>query len=237
MKYDAVGGARKSSKSFKTKESSREQRNLSKATGGASGAKRLIRTQHIEDDSSTTNDFNQETNNTAKSAAADTRSPDYHLDSRLTHHTVRFAGEIKKISEETNIPISDLIKAGRSLYKAARESAGPDFHQAHVLRLCLNPELVKDHPELYTLLKNHTGHTQMVDKFVNVFHKIGGDIDKSQAQWITDLASIDFTKGLNEESVGKLESYRSSVMSLYQANIDSSKYSKAETLMLEKAKK
>uniref|UniRef100_A0A182Q6M4 SecA DEAD-like N-terminal domain-containing protein n=1 Tax=Anopheles farauti TaxID=69004 RepID=A0A182Q6M4_9DIPT len=168
----------------------------------------------------------------------DIRRPDYHLDSRLSHHTLRFAGELKKISEETNIPLDNLIKAGRSLYKASRASAGPDFHQAHVLRICLNPDLVKDHPELYTLLTNHAGHTQMVEKFVNVFHKIGGDIDKNQASWIIDLASIDYNEGLKSKSnVAKLESYKKSVLNLYDTNINSNKYSDAEKLMLEKAKR
>uniref|UniRef100_A0A182HHU0 Uncharacterized protein n=1 Tax=Anopheles arabiensis TaxID=7173 RepID=A0A182HHU0_ANOAR len=158
-------------------------------------------------------------------------TPEYHLDSRVAHHTGRFAGELKKIAEITNIPVDELIKAGRSMFKASRNCSGQDQQQAHVVRVSILVERLKtDFPDLYQRLTRHAGHTQLVDKFVNVFHKIGGDIDRNQADWILDLATVDFTKGLNDHSREVFEKYKSSVLRVFDNNINSNKYSKEQVL-------
>uniref|UniRef100_A0A182XS55 Uncharacterized protein n=1 Tax=Anopheles quadriannulatus TaxID=34691 RepID=A0A182XS55_ANOQN len=67
--------------------------------------------------------------------------------------------------------------------------------------------------------------------------KIGGDIDRNQADWILDLATVDFTKGLNDHSREVFEKYKSSVLRVFDNNINSNKYSKEQVLVIKNARK
>ena len=63
------------------------------------------------------------------------------------------------------------------------------------------------------------------------------DIDRNQADWILDLATVDFTTGLNEHSRGVFEKYKSSVLIVFDNNINSNKYSEEEVLAIKNARK
>nr|XP_049465269.1 uncharacterized protein LOC125906394 isoform X1 [Anopheles coluzzii]XP_049465270.1 uncharacterized protein LOC125906394 isoform X1 [Anopheles coluzzii]XP_049465271.1 uncharacterized protein LOC125906394 isoform X1 [Anopheles coluzzii] len=239
LKHGAVGGARKSPANTTNKGDGTFKAPTvilsNDRPKGKAKARCLSKTPYVDDESSTTNELQGES---SQPVTNDSRTPEYHLDSRVAHHTGRFAGELKKIAEITNIPVDELIKAGRSMFKASRNCSGQDQQQAHVVRVSILEERLKtDFPDLYQRLTRHAGHTQLVDKFVNVFHKIGGDIDRNQADWILDLATVDFTKGLNDHSREVFEKYKSSVLRVFDNNINSNKYSKEQVLVIKNARK
>ncbi|XP_041782118.1 uncharacterized protein LOC121598850 isoform X1 [Anopheles merus] len=239
LKHGAVGGAHKSPANTTNKGDGTFKAPTvilsNDRPKGKPKARCLSKTPYVDDESSTTNELQGES---SQPVTNDSRTPEYHLDSRVAHHTGRFAGELKKIAEITNIPVDELIKAGRSMFKASRNCSGQDQQQAHVVRVSILEERLKtDFPDLYQRLTRHAGHTQLVDKFVNVFHKIGGDIDRNQADWILDLATVDFTKGLNDHSREVFEKYKSSVLRVFDNNINSNKYSKEQVLVIKNARK
>uniref|UniRef100_A0A182PM02 Uncharacterized protein n=1 Tax=Anopheles epiroticus TaxID=199890 RepID=A0A182PM02_9DIPT len=165
------------------------------------------------------------------------RDAAYHLNSRLIH-TIRFAGELKKISEITNIPVDQLIKKGRSMFKARRqECSGEGKHQAHVVAISIMAEQLRtDHPDLYQRLTYHAGHTQLVEKFANVF--IGRNIDNNQAAWILKLSTIDYSKGFSKQAKEVIEDYKNQALKVFGDNTKRKNvYKKYEISKIEEAKR
>uniref|UniRef100_A0A182IBC4 Uncharacterized protein n=1 Tax=Anopheles arabiensis TaxID=7173 RepID=A0A182IBC4_ANOAR len=149
----------------------------------------------------------------------DERSAIYHLFSRF-QHTFRFGGEVRKGVEVTRLPVDKIIKYGASNYKAFRKvKPFTGLQQAHVVRVSVDEELKTTNPDVYDSITTHAGHTQLTDKSVNVFHKIGGDIDRSQHRWLVNLATIDYTKRLNSRSRKIISDIKNDTLKLYEKNI------------------
>ncbi|XP_053675897.1 uncharacterized protein LOC128726129 [Anopheles nili] len=213
--YNAYGGAKSGNR--KAKDGTRSQQKGAGIKEDTFKKPRSApkRVNNYDDDSSSITD-------------TDHRASDYHLDSRTLHHTVRFAGELKRLCAEYGLDIDDVIKPGASVVKDKGHGlSGPERHKAHVLRFDADLLFLKQYPKLYDLLTVHGGHTQKVPKFVNEFHRIGGDIDVIQVSWIKKLACLDFSKGLDDNNRAILEEHRQDVIAMYDKHIKSenNKYS------------
>ena len=80
--------------------------------------------------------------------------------------------------------------------------------------------MLREHyPELYRILCRHAGHTQRIPRVFNVFHKIGGKIDKLQYGWILKLSKVDFSAGPTAANLAMFEAYRQEVLDLYENEI------------------
>ena len=141
LKHGAVGGARKSPANTTNKGNGTFKAPRVILSNGRPKVKPkapgLSKTPYVDDESSTTNELQGES---SQPVTNDSRTPEYHLDSRLSHHTGRFAGELKKTAEIMNKPMHKLIKAGRSMFKASRNCSGQDQQQAHVVRVSMLEE-------------------------------------------------------------------------------------------------
>ncbi|XP_040170215.1 uncharacterized protein LOC120904361 [Anopheles arabiensis] len=146
-----------------------------------------------------------------------------HLHSRTAVHTVRFAGEIRRAADRSGHHVRDLIEDGASTIRDGYiRPPTPDsqLQRAHVLRFRDNFEMLREHyPELYRILCRHAGHTQRIPRVFNVFHRIGGRIDKLQYGWILKLSEVDFSAGPTAANLAIFEAYRQEVLDLYDSEI------------------
>ncbi|XP_052890837.1 uncharacterized protein LOC128299039 [Anopheles moucheti] len=120
------------------------------------------------------------------------RDPDQHISARLVRY-FRFAGILQAISETTEIPRDELVADGASQFQDQSSGRGQTIHAAHIIRVgAINEDLKTKSPSLNKALKNFIGHTQNVLRAANVWHGVGGEIDKYQSEQLGVTASIDF---------------------------------------------
>ncbi|XP_040169911.1 uncharacterized protein LOC120904168 [Anopheles arabiensis] len=146
-----------------------------------------------------------------------------HLHSRTAVHTVRFAGEIRRAADRSGHQVTELIEDGASTIRDGYirpPTSDSQLQRAHVLRFRDNFEMLREHyPELYRILCRHAGHTQRIPRVFNVFHKIGGRIDKLQYGWILKLSEVDFSAGPTAANLAMFKAYRQEVLDLYDSEI------------------
>nr|XP_040234617.2 uncharacterized protein LOC120956890 [Anopheles coluzzii]XP_040234618.2 uncharacterized protein LOC120956890 [Anopheles coluzzii]XP_049465087.1 uncharacterized protein LOC120956890 [Anopheles coluzzii] len=163
-----------------------------------------------------------------------------HLHSRTAVHTVRFAGEIRRAADRSGHQVTELIEDGASTIRDGYiRPPTPDsqLQRAHVLRFRDNFEMLREHyPELYRILCRHAGHTQRIPRVFNVFHRIGGRIDKLQYGWILKLSEVDFSAGPTAANLSMFEAYRQEVLDLYDSEIRLRYYSEQDMAEIRRAK-
>uniref|UniRef100_A0A182VYZ4 Uncharacterized protein n=1 Tax=Anopheles minimus TaxID=112268 RepID=A0A182VYZ4_9DIPT len=130
--------------------------------------------------------------------------PDQHISARLIRY-LRFGGILQAISEKTKIPRDQLVEGGASQFQDQSSGLGQAFHAAHIIRVgAINNKLQKKSPTLNRALQNFIGHTQNVERRVNVWHGVGGIIDRYQSDNLNVLATINFN-GLYTDNSDILE--------------------------------
>ncbi|XP_041784882.1 uncharacterized protein LOC121600402 [Anopheles merus] len=163
-----------------------------------------------------------------------------HLHSRTAVHTVRFAGEIRRAARMSGHNVRDLIEDGASTIRDGYirlSTSDSQLQRAHVLRFRDNFEMLREHyPELYRILCRHAGHTQRIPRVFNVFHRIGGRIDKLQYGWILKLSTVDFLAGPTAENLAIFEAYRQEVLDLYDSEIRLRYYSEEDMAEIRRAR-
>ncbi|XP_052867172.1 uncharacterized protein LOC128273276 [Anopheles cruzii] len=160
--------------------------------------KKRVKTNRIEDPSSST--YEEALHGTVDEYNRRKKDPKAHIEDRLRRY-LRFGAILQAISELTGIPRLELVTGGRSVGQDQRSGHGPDFHAAHVIRVGDASERLRStNPYLYTTLLDIIGHTQVVEREANVWHGIGGEIDRFQSENLELLASIDFNLVRNREN-------------------------------------
>ncbi|XP_058058219.1 uncharacterized protein LOC131209225 [Anopheles bellator] len=157
--------------------------------------KKRVKTNRFEDPSSST--YEEAFHGTVDEYNRRRKDPKAHIEDRLRRY-LRFGAILQAISELTGIPRLELVTGGRSEGQDQRSGHGPDFHAAHVIRVGPASERLRStNPYLYTTLIDIIGHTQVVEREANVWHGIGGEIDRFQSENLELLASIDFNREYN----------------------------------------
>ncbi|XP_076676897.1 uncharacterized protein LOC143373477 isoform X2 [Andrena cerasifolii] len=136
-----------------------------------------------------------------------TRGPIGHIVARFERY-IRFGGMIQRISEDTGIDRSDVVKGGPSQYQDQHSNRGKEGIQAaHLIRVGeINANLTPSH---FEELKNFIGHTQNVSKEWNYWQGVGGGIDRYQSSSLRQLAEIDFSGDWTNQNKRAIENIRS----------------------------
>nr|XP_033339981.1 uncharacterized protein LOC117228373 [Megalopta genalis] len=120
--------------------------------------------------------------------------------------TIRLAGAVQKIAEMvTGMSRSEIIKAGASQSTDGSSGLGSDLPSAHVLRFVINSELKKNFEGIYNNLDTFLAHTQIVPRYANDWHGMGGAVDRCQGEIYEVLVSIDFNKEMTSEATDKIK--------------------------------
>uniref|UniRef100_A0A1Y9HEU1 Uncharacterized protein n=1 Tax=Anopheles funestus TaxID=62324 RepID=A0A1Y9HEU1_ANOFN len=132
------------------------------------------------------------------------KDPHNHITTRLMRYFT-FGGILQAISEETGIPRDKLVEKGASQFQDQSSGLGQTIHAAHIIRVgAINSRLKNKNPSLNRGLENYIGHTQNVLRIVNVWHGVGGAIDRYQSDNLNTLSTIDFD-GLSTQSMDVIE--------------------------------
>lgn len=133
------------------------------------------------------------------------RDPNQHISARLVRY-FWFGGILQAISEETGIARDKIVTGGASQFQDQSSGLGMGIHAAHVIRVgTIDKGLRSKSASLTRALQNYIGHTQNVLRDANVWHGVGGDIDRYQSDKLSKLADIDFNGALEPTNRRKVE--------------------------------
>uniref|UniRef100_A0A182Q278 Uncharacterized protein n=1 Tax=Anopheles farauti TaxID=69004 RepID=A0A182Q278_9DIPT len=149
--------------------------------------------------------FSEGAHGTREGYSKRVRDPSKHISTRLVRY-FWFGGVLQAISEETGIARDKLVTGGASQFQDQSSGRGRGIHAAHVIRVgTINSQLKSKSDSLNRALQNFIGHTQNVLREANVWHGVGGDIDRYQSDKLTALADVDFTGPLEPTNRRKVE--------------------------------
>uniref|UniRef100_A0A182PKI7 Uncharacterized protein n=1 Tax=Anopheles epiroticus TaxID=199890 RepID=A0A182PKI7_9DIPT len=165
------------------------------------------------------------------------REPNKHISARLVRY-LTFGGILQAISEETEIPRNELVAGGASQFQDQSSGLGRTVHAAHVIRVgTIDRRLGGKDAALQKALVNYIGHTQNVLRAANVWHGVGGEIDRFQSNNLGLLGSIDFTGAFepdNRKVVEQLVGYFREIIAAYVK--DGSEYDAKDKNILDEDK-
>jgi hypothetical protein len=149
---------------------------------------------------------------------------------------MRFGGIVQRISEQTTIGRDEVVQSGASQYQDTTSHRGNDYQAAHVVRAGeIKPE-IKQFRNLFKELVNFLGHTQIVLKYANVPHGVGGDIDRFQSKNLNKLRSINFRDSLTAEGESTIQGLIEDFIAILDKRINEERLRQEEKWELIKAK-
>lgn len=161
-----------------TSNSGTTQRNSSETNSKSNksgGTKRRKTNRHDDDSSSTIHPSGSPTHNVAR-----------HIVTRLKRW-FRFVGILQRITIDTRLKFKEIILGEASAYQDRHSGLGRSIHAAHVVRAgTVNSILQTENRTHYQGLVDFLAHTQNVPMEANVFHGVGGRIDRFQTN-LTNL--------------------------------------------------
>ncbi|XP_038110694.1 uncharacterized protein LOC6045020 [Culex quinquefasciatus] len=139
------------------------------------------------------------------------RSLSYHFKKRMTR-IVRLAAMGQFVSEQTSVFRQELLIGGRSQFQD-RSSHISGYHAAHVVRVKI--DRLNEQSDYFTMLKNFLGHTHLVERYANVWHGVGGKIDRIQSGFIRELNEINFQVSLTLQVQDILERMKAAFLTVF----------------------
>ncbi|XP_076226110.1 uncharacterized protein LOC116426667 isoform X1 [Nomia melanderi] len=155
-----------------------------------------------------------------------------HFQARFYRY-LRLGGFIQKISNETKVTRCEVVKPGKSRHQDQHSNRGPEIHASHPVRLGeINPE-IEQFETLRKKLANFLGHTQNVPKWANVWHGIGGDMDRYQEDNLKILNGIDFDRSRpTRVDVIRLKKMKDSFLAILDMEINKDGLGETEKMAL-----
>uniref|UniRef100_A0A1Q3FLC3 Uncharacterized protein n=1 Tax=Culex tarsalis TaxID=7177 RepID=A0A1Q3FLC3_CULTA len=178
------------------------------------------RSRHEPDPSSETNeDLN------------DIRDVAYHFVRRLTRF-VRLGGIGQYVTDQTSIRRADVFYEGCSEHQD-RTCSVPGHHAAHVVRVRINGNVEIDFPEIFEPLQTFVGHTHFVPQYANVWRGLGGEIDRIQERFLSEISTIDFRGDLTSRVEDILRRLKQAFLDAFESAIRSGRYNEQQVRDLE----
>uniref|UniRef100_A0A9I3EI53 Uncharacterized protein n=1 Tax=Anopheles dirus TaxID=7168 RepID=A0A9I3EI53_9DIPT len=131
------------------------------------------------------------------------RDPNQHISTRLVRY-FRLGGILQAIAEKAGIERTKIVADGSSQFQDQSSGRGHTHHAAHLNRVGAIHSGLKDE-NLKRALQNYIGHTQIVLSEFNVWHGVGGDIDRYQSENLVKLAGIDFNGAMEPSNRRTIE--------------------------------
>lgn len=165
----------------------------------------------------------------------DIRSVAYHFVRRLTRY-VRLGGIGQYVTDATTGLVSraDVFYEGTSEHQD-RSCSVPGHHAAHVVRVRLNMFIETDYPEIFEPLRIFVGHTHFVPQYANVWHGLGGEVDRIQARFLQEMSTINFRGDLTAETKDILRRLKQAFLDVFEAAIRSGRYTARQVRDLQEA--
>ncbi|XP_041968817.1 uncharacterized protein LOC121725777 [Aricia agestis] len=128
------------------------------------------------------------------------KDPAAHLYDRFIR-LFRFAGTAQRISTDIAIPRENVVREGASEYQDRNSKLGREYHAAHVIRATIDTSVdPQRHAEAFVELRNILGHTQIVPRFANEYHGIGGVIDDIEGDALRMASFCNFASDLRSNT-------------------------------------
>ncbi|XP_053681122.1 uncharacterized protein LOC128731987 [Anopheles nili] len=192
------------------------------------------KTEVVSDDGSST--FSEGKHESREKFAKRVRDSDNHIAHRMTRY-FKFGGILQAISEKTGIPRTELVTGGASKVQDQSSGLGQAIHAAHIIRVgAIDSRLNAKDAALYRALSTFLGHTQNVDRKVNVWHGVGGEIDRLQSDNLGKLASVDFREVLEPDDHRSVEELMDLFVNVIDAYARSGKRNEQEQTQLDEDK-